>query len=87
METLQNEDFARVIVAIIVAMPFDVSFGQTQPDQKAPEIPSDLLATLRHDLKGVEWYEDCMDTFPDQPHPWLLFGPSTSVDLDRRRMF
>jgi hypothetical protein len=43
-----------VVTAFVTMVPFGVTFAQIQPDQKAAHIPSDLLATVQHDLKKDE---------------------------------
>lgn len=74
METFQNEDFASDRRR---ASPCRSAWLSHEANRirKSLRFPSDLRATLRHDLKGVEYYEDCTDTFPDQPHPWVVVWP------------
>jgi hypothetical protein len=47
-----------VLVTMLVAtVPFDLTFGQTKANQKAAEIPSDLLVLLQNNLKADELEE------------------------------
>jgi hypothetical protein len=49
--------------------------AQAKPDHETAEIPSDLLATLWHDLKDDKYFRDCMETEQPVVRPFGLNQP------------
>jgi hypothetical protein len=70
------------VTIVATAVQSGVTFGQTAPDQKAAEIPSDLLATLRKDVKEDKDDKACLEE-PDSPP---LEGQIVTSWLDLKRL-
>jgi hypothetical protein len=73
-----------VVTMVAATVPSGVMFGQTEPHQKAAEIPSDLLATLQHDLTEdeLEYAKSCLER---ESLSWNQIVRVMRFDLNRSR--
>ena len=72
------------VFTMIAAVPFGPMFGQTEPNQRAAEIPSDLLATLQNDLKEDE-LDEAKSCLEREGLSWSEIVRVTRFDLNRPR--
>jgi hypothetical protein len=73
-----------VVTTIATTVPFGMTFARTQPNQKAAHIPSDLLATVQHDLKRDE-LEDTNSCLAREDLSWDDILRATRFDRNTPR--